>query len=70
MEFKVLYTSGDDVYIVQKDKAFYLVNLEVDVPPIKKDLVESFVKFGYFTAVGQIDSVKLSQIENKLSSNL
>lgn len=69
MQFKVLYTSGDDVYIVQKDKAFYLVNLEVDTPPIKKDLVESFVKFGYFTAVDEIDSVKLSQIEAKLSSN-
>ena len=70
MEFKVLYTSGDDVYIVQKDKSFYLVNLEVDTPPIKKNFVESFVKFGYFTAVDKLDSVKLSQIEARLNSNL
>lgn len=69
MEFKVLYTSGDDIYIVQKDKAFYLVNLEVDTPPIKKDFVESFVKFGYFTAVTELDSVKLSQIKSRLDSN-
>lgn len=69
MEFKVLYTSGDDVYIVQKGKSFYLVNLEADAPPVKKDLVESFVKFGYFTAVDKLDDDKLSQIEAKLGGN-
>ena len=66
MEFKVLYTSGDDVYIVQKDKAFYLVNLEVETPPIKKEVLESLIKFGYFTAVDKLDDEKLSQIEAKL----
>jgi hypothetical protein len=69
MEFKVLYTSGDDVYIVQKDKAFYLVNLDVDTPPIKKDLVESFVKFGYFTAVDKLDAATLKRIETRLNSS-
>ena len=66
MEFKVLFTSGDDVYIVQMDKFFYLVNLEVDTPPIKKKRIESFVKFGYFTAVDELGAVKLAQIEAKL----
>ena len=66
MEFKVLFTSGDDVYIVQMDNFFYLVNLDVDPPPVKKKSVESLVKFGYFTAVDELDAVKLAQIEVKL----
>ena len=66
MEFKVLYTSGDDVYIVQKDKSFYLVNLELETPPIKKEVLESLIKFGYFTAVDELDPVKLSRIKARL----
>lgn len=69
MEFKVLYTSGDDVYIVQKGKYFYLVNLELDTPPIKKELLESLIKFGYFTAVDELDNATLAKIETRLNSN-
>lgn len=69
MEFKVLYTSGDDVYIVQKDKSFYLVNLELETPPIKKEVLESLIKFGYFTAVFELDQETLARIETRLNSN-
>lgn len=67
MNIKVLFTRGEGIYIVQKDNLFYLVNLETNNKPFVSEFVDSFLKFGYFTEVDEIDGKELLAIETMLS---
>ena len=67
MEIKVLFTRGEGVYIVEKDNLFYLMNLETNNKPFVSEFIDSFLKFGYFTEVDEIDEKELLAIETMLS---
>ena len=67
MDIKVLFTRGEGIYIVQKDNLFYLVNLETNNKPFVNKFVDSFLKFGYFTEVDEIDDKELLAVEAILS---
>ena len=67
MNVKVLFTRGEGIYIVEKDNLFYLVNLETNNKPFVSEFVDSFLKFGYFTEVDEIDEKELHFIKSKLS---
>ena len=67
MDIKVLFTRGEGIYIVQKDNLFYLVNLETNNKPFVSEFVDSFLKFGYFIEVDEIDDKELLAIEAILS---
>jgi hypothetical protein len=67
MDIKVLFARGEGVYIVQKDNLFYLVNLKTNNKPFVSEFVDSFLKFGYFTEVGEIDKKELFLIKAKLT---
>ena len=66
MDIKVLYTRGDRCYIVQKGNLFYLVDLDCEYEPIAKKNPESFLKFGYFFPVNEIDENDMLTIKSKL----
>ena len=66
MEFKVLYTRGDGIYIVQKGEDYYLISLEVAGEPVKSKFIDSFLKFGYFTPVDSMDESEMRKIKNML----
>ena len=66
MEIKVLFTRGEEIYIVEHNKLFYLVNTETEAVPLKSKFAESFLKFGYFTEVGEISDEILEKIKERL----
>lgn len=66
MDIKVLFTRGEGIYIVQKDKLFYLVNLGTKNKPFVSEFVDSFLKFGYFTEVNSVSEKELHAIKSKL----
>lgn len=66
MDIKVLFTRGEGIYIVQKDKLFYLVNLGTKSKPFVSEFVDSFLKFGYFTEVNSVSEKELHAIKSKL----
>lgn len=68
MDLKVLFTRGEGCYIVQKNELFYLVNLDTDIKPFASEFVDSFLKFGYFEEVNDIDENDLLAIKRLLSS--
>lgn len=68
MDLKVLFTRGEGCYIVQKNELFYLVNLDTDIKPFASEFVDSFLKFGYFEEVNDIDKNDLLAIKRLLSS--
>ena len=63
---QVLFSRGDGCYIIQKDNLFYLINLGCEDIPIVKKHPDSFLKFGYFREVTEIDEKELHAIESKL----
>lgn len=67
MNIKVLFTRGEGCYVVQKGDLFYLVNLETDLKPHVSKFADSFLKFGYFEEVNEIDEKELLAIEAVLS---
>ena len=67
MDIEILFTRGEGVYIVEKDNLFYLMNLETNNKPFVSEFIESFLKFGYFTEVDEIDEKELLAIETMLS---
>ena len=66
MNTKVLFARDEGIYIVKKDNLFYLVNLETNKPFVS-EFIDSFLKFGYFTEVDEIDEKELLAIETMLS---
>ena len=62
---KILYTRGDQCYIVQKGEFFYLLDLDIDSKPLVSKYFDSFLKFGYFTEVKTIDKNELYAIERR-----
>ena len=67
MSIKVLFTRGEGIYIIRKDELFYLVNTETNIKPFVSEFLDSFLKFGYFTEVNEIDEKELLAIEALLS---
>ena len=63
MGIKVLFTRGEEIYIVSKDGLFYLVNLDTKNKPAVSEFADSFLKFGYFERVDEIDGKKMLAIE-------
>ncbi|MBR2884736.1 MAG: hypothetical protein IKB93_08060 [Clostridia bacterium] len=63
MEIEVLFERGDGIYIIKMDDGFYLVNLEICTISERKQYIDSFLKFGYFTPVENIDVKILDSIK-------
>ena len=67
MDIKVLFSRGDGCYVVQKGDDFYLVNLETDDKPQVSKYADSFLKFGYFSPIDELDVKTLHNIKERLS---
>jgi hypothetical protein len=67
---KVEFVRGDNIFIVEKDGVFYIVNLitrkvEKADPPNMPDM---FLKFGYFEDADELDPATMRNIESVLNT--
>ena len=63
MKIEVLFYRDNDIYVIKIDDGFYLVNLKKSTISEKKEYIDSFLKFGYFTPLENVDANILNSIK-------